>query len=142
MQTVFHSCLVDLDIETARKAWAVAFPHLSPLVSDNDVLSTLHYARTQAESIRFAMRAYSHRWLLDHGLPSGLPDRLKPSAERICPAVVGCVGIATKTRTPLALAVRDAMEYAVNECYADGHREPEVVRPRMMELRTRVLMHG
>lgn len=139
MQDTFRSCLVDMDVAIARRAWAVAFPHLPRLGDDHDVLVVLHYARTQANSIALRLRAYSHRWLLERDYPSGLPDHLRQSAERLYPVVVGVVGVSTRTRTPLAMAVRDAMNNAVMECYADGHQEPEIVRPRMLEKRQHVL---
>jgi hypothetical protein len=69
--------------------------------SDAEALVTLHHARTQAESIALKLRAWSHRWLLEHGYPSGLPDHLKPSAERIYPRVVEGVGISVNFRSPI-----------------------------------------
>lgn len=136
----FRQCLDELDTVRARRAWAAAFPAYPPLGSDAEVLRVLHFSRTKASSIVLRKRAYSHRWLLERGLPSGLPDSLKPSAERLYPVTVGCVGVATKTRSPLAVEIRGAMEYAVNETYADGHaKQPEIVRGRMMEMRQRVL---
>ena len=136
----FRQCLDELDIVRARRAWAAEFPAYPPFGSDAEVLSVMHFARTKADSIMPRKRVDSHRWLSERGLPSGLPDYLKPSAERLYPVHVGCVGIATKTRSPLAAEIRGAMEYAVQETYADGHAEqPEIVRGRMMEMRERVL---
>lgn len=140
MQSAFRECLDRLDVETARKAWAAAFPAYPPLGDDGSVLKLLHYARTSAESMRLQERAYSHRWLLERGFPSGLPDHMRPSAERMYPRVEGCVGISTRTQSALAREVRGAMEYAVEETYADGHRHhPHVVKARMMERRSWVL---
>lgn len=134
---LFKECLDTLDVRLARKVWSEVFPHLPPL--GEKALSVLHYSRTLSKSLKDERRFYSHRWLLDHGLPSGLPDHLKPKADRMYPRIVGVVGIATKTRSPLAIAIREAQEYVVNECYADGHQEPEIIRPRMREARLRVL---
>lgn len=139
MQSVFRRCLSALDVDAARLMWSATFPHLPPLGSDADILAMLHRARTEAESSPEKDRLYSHRWLIERGIPSGLPDRMKAKADRIYPEKVMSVGVATKTRSCLANAVHDAMVYAVNECYGDGHQEPHIVRPRMLELRARVL---
>ena len=91
----------------------------------------MHHARTQAESIALRLRAYSHRWLVERGLPTGLPDRLRPSAEQICPITVGAVGISVNTKNewlqPAVLEVRTAMEHAVEDAYAEGRRDPVFV---------------
>lgn len=96
-------------------------------------------ARTAAGSIALQLRAYSHRWLLDNGYPSQLSDDLKPRAERLYPKVEGVVGISVNSKYPaVQRAIEGAMQNAVIETYADGHRdEPEVVRARMMEARER-----
>lgn len=142
-------CLLDLDIAGIKAAWAQHSPHLPQPKNDAEALVSLHHARTQAQSIPLRARAYSHRWLLDHGYPSGLPDGLRPKADRLYPVVVEAVGIAVLGTSPLSRAaapmIRSAMSDAVAECYADGRREPEFVRARMMEARrkaTRQLFGG
>mgnify|MGYP000935047973 FL=1 len=136
----FRQCLDELDIVRARRAWVMTFPAYPPLGSDAEVLRVLHFARTKTDAVALRKRAYSHQWLIERGLPSGLPDRLKSSAERIYPVAVGCVGIATKTRSALATEIRSVMENAVHETYADGHAgQPEIVRSRMLEMRQRIL---
>lgn len=139
----FRAALEDLDVPAARRLWAHAMPGLPQPESDAEVLATLHHARTQAASLALRLRAWSHRWLLDHGLPSGLPDDLRPRAERMYPKVVSAVGIAVKPLTaahrPLALAIRGAMEEAVMDAYATGRTEPEFVRARMREARAKIL---
>jgi len=62
--------------------WAGIFPNEPQPQDDAATLATLHYARTLANSVPFKLRAYSHRWLCERNLPSGLPDALKPKAER------------------------------------------------------------
>jgi hypothetical protein len=103
------------------------------------MLIAMHHARTQANSIPLKKRAYSHRWLLDHGFPSGLPDKLKPRAERIYPKIVSAVGIAVKTNGVFAAAgplIQEAMEDAVKEAVADGRLEDaEYVKQRIQEAR-------
>jgi hypothetical protein len=134
----FRRCLIDLDVEGAIRFWRW---HRSgfPAPNDADALVTLHMARTAADSIPMKLRAYSHCWLLDHGYPSQLPDRLKPRAERLYPKLVGAVGISVNSKHPVVVtAIHGAMRHAVLEAYADGHKdEPEKVRQRMNEARMR-----
>jgi hypothetical protein len=135
----FRNLLEAGDGEALRVAWAQVAPHLPQPTSREQAETMMHHARTQAESVAFAKRAYSHRWLTERGLPSGLPDHLKPSAERLYPRVVDAVGISCSSRNPhLAPAValiRGAMETVVQECYADGDTDPLIVKPRMMAAR-------
>ena len=102
----------------------------------------MHFARTQARSIEFSRRAWSHAWLMERGLPSGLPDELRPRAERIYPRVVEAVGVSVRklgnVQTDLTRAVERAMSDAVAECYADGERRPEIIKARMEEARLKV----
>lgn len=135
----FRRCLTDLDVAQARRLWAHVNPHLPQPRSDGETLIMLHHARTQAKSVAFKLRAYSHAWLVERSLPSGLPDELRPPAERIYPRVVEAVGIAvvagSPERTEHARAVRSAMENAVLESYADGVRDPAIIKARMGEAR-------
>src|SRR4030095_5489628 len=131
-------CLETCDVPGIRTLWQSLAPHLPQPTDDAQVVATIHYARTLARSIRMRERAYSHRWLVDAGYPSGLPDHLRPRAERLYPRIVEGVGVAVQTRAPLALAIRDAVSNAVLECYADGKTEPTVVRARMHEARIKV----
>jgi len=99
----------------------------------------LHHARTQAKSISLRARAYSHRWLVERGFPSGLPDEIKPKAERMFPEVREGVGIAVFGKSAIeksvAPLIRDAMSDAVAECYADRKTDPAFVKGRMREAR-------
>lgn len=135
----FRRCLIDLDAPGIRKLWAHVSPHLPAPASDGEAVTALHIARTASESVPFKLRAYSHRWLSERGLPSQLPDRLKPKAERLYPRVVSAVGISVNFSAailkPAALAVRGAMEAAVEDAYAEGRTEPAFVSQRMTEAR-------
>lgn len=137
--TEMRRCLEDMDVERARRLWAYASPHLPQPETDGEAVAVMHHARTAAGSVPMRARAYSHRWLLDHGLPSGLPDGLKPKAERMYPRIVTAVGIAVKAMSehhkPLARAVQRAMSDAVADCYANGDTAPEIVKSRMLEAR-------
>lgn len=139
----FRRILEECDVEGARKIWHELRPDLPQPKDDFDTLSTIHAARTAAKFMHFRKRAYSHRWLLDHGVPSLMPDRLKPSAEQIYPAVVEAVGISVNASSqlfkPIVKPVRDAMENAVLECYADKQKDPTFVKRRMLEARARTI---
>ena len=125
----FRQALIDCDVELCRKIWAHSHPHLPQPESDDDVLTTIHIARTGAESIAFKHRAYSHAWLRERNLPSKLPDELKPRAERLYPVIIEGVGIAVKSSNKkLAFEIRTAMERVVLDCYANGDRDPALIR--------------
>jgi hypothetical protein len=135
-----RAALENLDVVAARREWAATSPHLPQPKDDAEALATLHYARTLAESMTLRQRAYSHRWLNDRGLPSGLPDNLKPRAERIYPKIVTGVGTFARGNSELGRAiaapVQQAMSDAVAECYADGHEHDiPIIRARILEAR-------
>lgn len=136
---VFRRCLVELDVAGARALWREVSPHLRQPANDAETLFMLHRARTEAASIDIKLRAYSHRWLVDQGFPSGLPDDLKPKAERMYPRVVDAVGVCVRPSSPdlapVAKEVERVMSDAVAEAYADGRKEPAFVRARMFEAR-------
>lgn len=133
---------MDCDVAQMRRLDQHLVPHLTEL-TDDEVLITIHLARTSTERIPFKLRAWSHRWLLDNGLPSKLPDHLKPKAERLYPRIVDGVGIAVKASSelfkPVVGIVRDAMSDAVLECYADNRKEPTFVKARMFEARAKTI---
>lgn len=136
-------CLETLDVEGARRIWSELAPHLPQPESRDDALVTLHLARTGTESIPLGPRAYSHRWLSDAGLPSNLPDHLRPEAERLYPKISPAVGIAVVARSeetePLARMIESAMSAAVAEVHADGKiLDTDLVKARMAEARKRV----
>lgn len=139
---VMRRCLEDCDVETARKLWASTASLMPQPESDQDTLTVIHMARTRARSIRFKLRAYSHAWLRERGLPSGLPDKLRPRAERLYPVVVEAVGIATalKAVTPerleLSQHILRAMSTRVAELYAEGATEPRLVKAEIMIARS------
>lgn len=140
MSGSFRRALIDLDVGLIRRIWSHVAPHLPQPRTRDDTLVALHVARTASESVPLNLRAYSHAWLLERGLPSRLPDHLKPSAQRLYPIVVGSVGISVNSRHQ---AVKDgvqvAMEDAVLDCYGMGDEDPKIVKPRMMEARDREL---
>lgn len=137
----FRNLLERGDVEGLRAFWRQASPHLPQPETREQAEIVMHRARTEAESVPLKKRAYSHRWLCDRGLPSGLPDELKPRAERIYPRVVEAVGISVNARSemlkPLARQVERAMADAVEEAYADGRTDPGFIKTRMAEVKDR-----
>jgi hypothetical protein len=134
----FRRCLVELDVIGICDLWFHVSPNLPQPKNNDETLITLHHARTQAQSISDNLRCYSHAWLLERGLPSGLPDRLRAKADRLYPRQVEAVGVAVKSMSgdqERARAVERAMSDAVAECYADGERDPEIIKARMAEAR-------
>jgi len=129
-----------VDVEAAKRADRALFAHLPPVMSDQDWLIVLHHARTQSNSVRFRLRAYSHCWLLDRGLPSGLPDGLRPAAQRLYPRVVEGVGVAVLARSSslqvVARGIRKAMSDTAAEIYGDTpdgkSPDPLIVRSQML----------
>ena len=133
-----------LDVPGARRVWKAIAPHLPQPGGDHEVLIMLHHARTQSDTIAFKHRAYSHAWLGDRAIPSGLPDHLKPRAERLYPRVVSAVGIGvlamSRVVAPIANQIRTSMEDAVLEAEADGKLlDSPHVRRRMAEAKERTV---
>lgn len=132
----FLQALVEGSVRDIRALWRVVCPHLPQPRDDQEAALMMHRARTDANSIPLKERAYSHRWLTERGLPSGLPDHLRSRAERMYPVVIDAVGIAVRSgRNPeAAKEVRGVMENAVREMYADGDKDPQRIKKRIMEV--------
>jgi hypothetical protein len=133
----FSKCLATLDVAGARKLWRHVQPDLPQPKDDAETLIMLHMARTQSNSLAIKLRAYSHRWLLDHGYPSQLPEALKPKAEQMYSKIVGAVGVSINFTLPelkpAGKLIEKVMGDTVNELYADGEERPEIVRRIMFE---------
>jgi hypothetical protein len=69
----FRRCLIELDVVGICDLWFHVSPHLPQPKNNDEALATIHYARTQTNSIPMRLRC-SHAWLCERGLPSGLPD--------------------------------------------------------------------
>jgi hypothetical protein len=139
--TAFLALLEAGDIAGLQKAWAKISPHLPRPETREAAEIVMHHARTQNRGVTLKARAWSHRWLIERSLPSGLPDELKPKAERMYPVIVDGVGIVVKASNPrlqpLADEVRREMEVAVADAYADGNKDPAFVKARMEEAKSR-----
>lgn len=139
MQNAFRRALETMDAGWLMKLWKHVSPNLPQPANMEEATVTLHYARTQAESMPVKERRYSHAWLTERGLPSGLPYDLQPKVER--PTVVSAIGVAishqprkgeAKERASLVL---DAMTYAAGEMHADGERDPARIRKHILAAR-------
>jgi hypothetical protein len=143
-QAACDQVLRDGDHWRLLKGWPELFPHLPGPKNDDEAEIVLHHARTQNPRIDFKLRAWSHRWLVDHSLPSGLPDELKPKAERLYPVVVSAVFVSANSNSPalkpVAKLVQDAMSEAVLEADADGKLlDTPFVRARIQDARAKTL---
>jgi hypothetical protein len=132
-------CLIEVDVAGARALWRHVAPNMPQPESHAAALATIHHARTQMPNIPIRLRAYSHQWLVGQGLPSGLPDRLRPRAERMDFQIADGVGISCNSTSallkPILPLVQGEMEGAVMECYEDRRTEPIFVRQRIQEAR-------
>lgn len=135
----FRRCLSECDVVAIRKLSNHVFPNAPQPTNDKEALATIHYARTQSKWMDLRLRAYSHRWLVDQGYPSALPDELRPRAERMYPIIVEGVGIATKTTEPAAKLIRQAMSDAVQDAYASKQTDPLFIKQRMIEARGKTI---
>jgi hypothetical protein len=140
---IMRRALEEHDILTCCKLWEQVAPNLPQPKNELEARMIMHHACTQAHNVSLRSRAYSHRWLLDHGYPSGLPDELKPKAERIYPKIVDAVGIACGGSSELGRAIapiiQSAMERVVLEHYSDSVKDPKIIKPRMLEARKNVI---
>lgn len=139
MHEHFREALENCDVALVRKLWSHVAPHLPQPKTDEETLQRIHGARTAANSISFKKRAYSHQWLMERALPSGLPDNLRKSAERMYPITVAAVGISVNSKYEfIEKAISGVMSNAVLEAESDGKlRDDEHVKKRMLEARLR-----
>ena len=129
-------CLEAVDVNGMRRLWDKVRPQF-PLHDDAGMTIAIHLSRTQCEAVQFKLRAYSHAWLCERGLPSQLPDNLKPKAQRLYPIIASAVGIAVLSKYPtVKREVTNAMRHAVLEAEADGRlTDDPFVKSRMQEAR-------
>ena len=132
-------CLEECDVVAIRKLWRHIALYLHQPATDHEAEATIHRARTEMPSMRFRLRAYSHRWLVDNGYPSALPDELRPRAERIYPSIVEGVGIAVKTSSPIKKIILEAMSVSVLDAYTEKIVNPIFVKERIMAAREKTI---
>lgn len=138
-QSEFIAALERGDVREVRRISEALNPHLPRAENDASAEVSMHMARTQVDALPLKTRAYSHRWLTERALPSQLPDDLRPGAERMFPAVAEAVFVSANVHNPAlkpaAAIVQRAMCDAVEDAYANGDREPGLVRRLMHDAR-------
>ena len=141
--TTFRQLLEDGDVNGLRRHWASFLPGMPQPETFEQAQITMHLARTASTSVAFRFRAYSHRWLEERGLPSQLPDNLKPKAERIYPRVVEGVVVSVNFRSAYlqtaADEVRASINDAIEDCYAERKTDAVFVRRQMDAARHRTM---
>lgn len=140
----FRNLLEAGDVDGCRAWFAANARHLPQAMTRDEAEIVMHRSRTEAASVSFKARAWSHRWLTERDIPSGLPDELKPPAERLYPQRAVAVGISVNFRSPwmrgAEAEVRGAMEGAVLEADAGGRIEDAAfVSARMAEAKARAM---
>jgi hypothetical protein len=122
-------CILELDAVAVQKLWRHIAPHMSQPQSDEEALAGLHMARTGLAAAPFPARAYSHSWLMERGLPSQLPDRLKPRAERLYPWIVTAAAFSINFRSkflrPIESLVTGAISKRMCELWAEHKKAPD-----------------
>lgn len=136
----FRQALEDGDVDRLLALSAHLGPHLPQPKTRAEGEVTMHLTSTESAVVTTPKRFYSHAWLTERGMPSHLPDRLKPAAERMYPRAVSAVGISVGFRSsflkPAGALIQRAMSDAVADAYAEGREDPAFVRARMAEART------
>lgn len=131
------------DVEGCRRYWHKHAPGMPQPETREQAEISMHMARTAAHSVKLQLRAYSHRWLLERAMPSQLPEMLKPIAERMCPVIVEAVGVSVNFTSPIlapaAAEVQGAMNAVVEDCFANGDRDPALIKGRMFEAKDRTM---
>lgn len=136
MKNEFRKLLEEGDFKGLRRAWKELMPGMPQPKNLDEAEKTMHMARTASASIPLRLRAYSHSWLRERNLPSQLPEKFKPRAERMFPVVVEGVGVSVNFVSPhlqpAAEKVQTAMNLAIEEAFADGEKDPAVIKAKMM----------
>ena len=137
----FRDALRAGDVHRVRQLWAAVCP-MMPQPKDLDEFKVImHRARTEADSVPLHLRLYSHAWLEERAMASGLPDQLRP--DPIMPRIIAGVGVSVKSlsgrSSDRAMAIQAAMAMAAGEAMEDGDTDPKIVSARMWAARERVL---
>ncbi len=110
--------------------------------SYDEAETIMHQARTAADSMPMHKRIYSHAFLDERGLPSQLPDGMKPPRDRKGPPVIfsaALIGVSSFSqqsgRREEAKAMERAMADAVGDMITSGITDRERIAKRMWEAR-------
>ena len=110
-----------------RKLWATLFPQYPQPQTEEHAEIVLHLARTESEAVSTHKRLYSHAWLVERGLPSKLPDILRPRSEH--PERVLGVGLAVKSASGnrrRANKLQSKLEYIVHNEFRQSDNSEDV----------------
>ena len=142
LASAFRAALYDGDVSRTRHLWAQVSPEMPQPQTDDEAEVIMHQARTAADSVPMQKRIYSHAFLDERGLPSHLPDGMKPPRERhgppvIFPAALIAVGSLSRSadRREEAKAMERAMADAVGDMIVSGITDRERIAKRMWEAR-------
>ncbi len=142
ISAAFRNALYDCDVRRTRHLWAQVSPEMPQPESDAEAEVIMHQARTAADSVPMPKRIYSHAWLAERGLPSQLPDGMKPPRERKGPPVIfpaALIGVGTLSsnagRREEAKAMERAMADAVGDMIVSGITDKARIATRMWEAR-------
>ncbi len=138
----FRDALRDGDVSRTRFLWAQVSPEMPQPENDAEAEVIMHQARTAADSVPMQKRIYSHAFLAERGLPSQLPDGMKPPRERRGPPVIfpaALIGVGSLSTSPdrreEAKAMERAMADAVGDMITSGITDRERIAKRMWEAR-------
>lgn len=125
-----RNALEDDDVALATKLLRHALPQ-GEAMTVKQARVAFHYARTLTEGVSYKRRLYSHAWLLERGLPSGLPTTGE-TAEAVL--------VAVRSEDPARREVMiQAGSNAVLEAIADGVKDPLVIRSRILEMQKKAV---
>lgn len=138
----FRSALYDGDVGRTRALWAAVSPDMPQPETYDEAEVIMHQARTGADSVPIQKRIYSHGFLDERGLPSQLPDGMKPPRERKGPPVIfsaALIGVGTTSkredRREEAKAMEAVMAEAVGDMITSGVTDKARIVKRMWEAR-------
>jgi hypothetical protein len=131
------------DVDGIIRVWRMIAPDQPQPESREAAEAAMHLARTQTEGLEFVYRGVSHMWLTERGLPSMLPDHLRPSLDRVEQRIEARTGVAVMASSeymkPVAKEVEKAMAAAAGECHGNGTDDPEIIRAQMEQAKSRTL---
>jgi len=137
----FREALSAGDVHRVRQLWAAVRPSMPQPKDAAEAEVVMHRARTEAASVPLHKRLYSHAWLEERAMASGLPDKLRP--DPVMSRIVAGVGVSVKSlsgrNSDRAAAIQAAMAMAAGEAMEDGDTDPKIVSARMWAARDRVL---
>ncbi len=134
----FRTALYDGDVHRTQALWAQVAPDMPQPENSGEAEVIMHQARTAADSVPMQKRIYSHAFLAERGLPSQLPDGMKPPRERKGPPVIfpaALIGVSTlcssADRREEAKAMERAMADAVGDMITSGITDKARIAKRM-----------